>query len=49
MIICYYFLKKKKSNLGYLEKPNDKDIIDWKNFDGHIVAGDFIYANSYRY
>ena len=30
--------------LGYLEKSNDKEIIDWNNFIGHIVAGGFIYA-----
>jgi len=30
--------------LVYLEKSNDKDIIDWNNFNGHIVAGGFIYA-----
>lgn len=30
--------------LVYLEKSNDKDILDWNNFNGHIVAGGFIYA-----
>ena len=30
--------------LDYLEKSKDKDIIDWNNFNGHIVAGGFIYA-----
>lgn len=37
--------KERQSRLlFYLEKSNDKDIIDWNNFDGHIVAGGFIYA-----
>ncbi len=30
--------------LDYLKKSKDKDIIDWNNFKGHIVAGGFIYA-----
>ena len=30
--------------LDYLEKSKDKDIIDWNDFNGHIVAGGFIYA-----
>ena len=33
-------LKLKK----YLETHNDKEINDWNNFDGHAVAGGFIYA-----
>lgn len=28
----------------YLETHNDKEITDWNNFDGHAVAGGFIYA-----
>lgn len=37
--------KERQSRLSvYLENSNDKDIIDWNNFDGHIVAGGFIYA-----
>lgn len=27
----------------YIDKYNDKKIIDWNNFDGHIVASGFIY------
>ena len=41
------FSEEKESQsmlLVYLEKSNDKDIIDWNNFNGHIVAGGFIYA-----
>ena len=30
--------------LDYLKKHNDEEIIDWNNFDGHIVVGGFIYA-----
>lgn len=30
--------------IEYLELNNDNQIIDWNNFDGHIVAGGFIYA-----
>lgn len=30
--------------LDYLQKYNDEEIIDWNNFDGHIVVGGFIYA-----
>lgn len=30
--------------IKYLQHNNDKQIIDWNNFDGHIVAGGFIYA-----
>ena len=30
--------------IEYLQNHNDKQIIDWNNFDGHIVAGGFIYA-----
>ncbi len=37
--------KERQSRLlVYLEKSNDKDIINWNNFNGHIVAGGFIYA-----
>lgn len=28
----------------YLETHNEEECIDWNNFDGHIVAGGFIYA-----
>lgn len=37
--------KERQSKLlDYLEKSDDKDIINWNNFNGHIVAGGFIYA-----
>ena len=29
---------------NYLNNHNDEEIIDWNNFDGHVVAGGFIYA-----
>lgn len=36
--------ERQSSLLNYLEKSKDKNIIDWNNFNGHIVAGGFIYA-----
>ena len=30
--------------IEYLQNNDDKQITDWNNFDGHIVAGGFIYA-----
>ncbi len=30
--------------INYLNRYSDEQIIDWNNFDGHIVAGGFIYA-----
>ena len=30
--------------IKYLEQNNEDQIIDWNNFDGHIVAGGFVYA-----
>lgn len=30
--------------INYLHKHTDKEIIDWNNFEGHVVAGGFIYA-----
>ena len=30
--------------LDYLKKHYDEEIIDWNNFNGHIVVGGFIYA-----
>lgn len=29
---------------NYIETHNDREIIDWNNFNGHIVTGGFIYA-----
>lgn len=29
----------------YIEVHNDIEIIDWNNFNGHIVTGGFIYAS----
>lgn len=29
---------------NYLKTHKDEEITDWNNFDGHIVAGGFIYA-----
>ena len=36
--------KRQALVLDYLQKYNDEEIIDWNNFDGHIVVGGFIYA-----
>lgn len=37
--------KERQSRLlAYLQTHNDKEVIDWNNFDGHLVAGGFIYA-----
>ncbi len=30
--------------LNYLNSHEDNEIINWNNFDGHIVAGGFIYS-----
>lgn len=30
--------------LEFLHNHNNKEITDWNNFEGHIVAGGFIYA-----
>ena len=30
--------------INYLNGHKDEEITDWNNFDGHIVAGGFIYA-----
>lgn len=30
----------------FLDKCNDEKLIDWNNFDGHLVAGGFIYSKS---
>lgn len=32
--------------LKYLEHATDEEITDWNNFNGHLVAGGFIYAKS---
>lgn len=30
--------------IDYLYSHNDNEIIDWNNFEGHVVAGGFIYS-----
>ncbi len=44
--LSYFFDEKERQEklLEYLNIHNDSEIIDWNNFDGHIVAGGFIYA-----
>lgn len=36
--------ERQKLLIEYLESHKDDELIDWNNFDGHIVAGGFIYA-----
>lgn len=38
--------EKERQNklINYLNSHNDTEITDWNNFDGHIVAGGFIYS-----
>ncbi len=36
--------ERQNSLLEYLKCHDSKEIIDWNNFDGHIVASGFIYA-----
>ena len=36
--------ERQKLLVEYLEAHKDDELIDWNNFDGHIVAGGFIYA-----
>lgn len=35
--------KRQQILLDYLKNHNEKEIIDWNNFDGHLVASAFIY------
>lgn len=30
--------------INYLQSHSDEEITNWNNFDGHVVAGGFIYA-----
>ncbi len=44
-LLLYPEERQRQSQLvTYLKNHNDEEIIDWNNFDGHIVAGGFIYA-----
>ena len=37
--------KERQSKLlVYLQSHDNKQIVDWNNFDGHIVVGGFIYV-----
>ena len=36
--------ERQKLLIEYLESHEDDELIDWNNFDGHIVAGGFIYS-----
>ncbi len=36
--------KRQEKIINFLKNHNDKEITDWNNFDGHIVATGFIYA-----
>lgn len=37
-------IKRQKELRNFLNNHTDKQITDWNNFDGHVVAGGFIYA-----
>ncbi len=37
-------IKRQSIFKKYIETHNDTEIIDWNNFNGHIVTGGFIYA-----
>lgn len=39
-------LERQQILLKYLESATDEEITDWNNFNGHLVAGGFIYAKS---
>ena len=36
--------KRQEKFIEYLKSHDDNQITDWNNFDGHVVAGGFIYA-----
>lgn len=36
--------QRQEKFIEYLKNHDDKQITDWNNFDGHVVAGGFIYA-----
>ena len=36
--------ERQEQFLNYLNHNSEEQIVDWNNFDGHIVAGGFIYA-----
>ena len=35
---------RQKELITFLENNKDEEIINWNNFNGHIVASGFIYA-----
>lgn len=35
---------RQRKFIDYLNSHEDNEITDWNNFDGHIVAGGFVYA-----
>lgn len=37
---------RQKKFIDYLKSFSKEQIIDWNNFDGHIVASGFIYAKT---
>ena len=37
-------IKRQTMLLNFLKNHSDNELIDWNNFDGHLVAGGFIYA-----
>lgn len=35
---------RQRKFIDYLKSHADKEVVDWNNFDGHVVAGGFVYA-----
>lgn len=38
--------ERQQELINFLNNHNDEQITDWNNFDGHVVAGGFIYAKN---
>ena len=36
--------KRQENFIKYLESHNKDEVVDWNNFEGHIVTGGFIYS-----
>lgn len=39
-------LERQKTLLNYLEEATNDSLTDWNNFNGHLVAGGFVYDKS---
>ena len=36
--------ERQKQLIEFISNHNDEELVDWNNFDGHIVAGGFVYS-----